>query len=60
MKKWYLSKSIWVFGLLFVGSVLKAIGILDIPLDETATWVTIALSFIGFALRLITKEQIEW
>ena len=53
MKKWYRSKTLWVLGLTFVGTLIKGI--------TGENWFDgeaqlMALSFVGFILRVITKE----
>lgn len=58
-KKWYLSKTVWAAFLVFVVSILNIAGLTDLPLEMNAEWVTIAISVIFFALRLITKQPVQ-
>ena len=58
MKKWYVSKSLWVAFIGLVWVVLQTAGIVSSPLSpETETMI---LAVVMFVLRLITKEPLEW
>jgi len=55
-KKWYLSKTIWVNGLAFIGLVAQAqTGFIFSPEMQA-----FALSLVNLGLRVITKEEILW
>lgn len=58
-KKWYLSKTVWAAFLVFVVSILNMAGLTSLDLSMEAEWVTIAISVIFFALRLITKQPVQ-
>ena len=57
-KKWYLSKSIWVGFIAFVGGVLQATGVMDVPISPEMQ-VTI-LGVIAVILRTITSNTVGW
>jgi hypothetical protein len=57
-KKWYLSKSVWVGFIAFVGGILQATGIIDVPISPEMQ-LTI-LGVIAVILRMITSDPIEW
>lgn len=54
------SKVFWVFLILVCGAVANSVFSLGLPLTDSASWVIIALSFVAFVLRLVTKEPIGW
>ncbi len=54
------SKVFWVFAILVCGAVVNSVFSLGLPLTDSASWVIVALSFVTFILRLITKEPIGW
>jgi hypothetical protein len=57
-KKWYLSKSVWVGLIAFIGGILQAVGTISVPISpETQIMI---LGMIAFVLRLITKDPVEW
>jgi hypothetical protein len=58
MKKWYTSKTLWVAFLIFGGSLLKATGVIDVPLEENAVWIGMAIGVVQFILRLVTKSEV--
>jgi small-conductance mechanosensitive channel len=60
MKSIFLSKTIWVFFVLFIGSILNITGIVTLDLSPDAGWLSMVISVIGIVLRLITKEPINW
>ena len=57
-KKWYLSKSVWVGFIAFVGGILQATGIISVPI--TPETITMLLGVILVLLRMVTKDPIEW
>lgn len=58
MKKWYVSKTLWVALIAFAGALLQEFGIISAPIGPD--WQLMILSVIAFILRLITKEPIEF
>ena len=58
-KKWYMSKSLWVAFIVFVGSILAYAGVVN-PLDLSpdAVWVGIAWSVIQTVLRAVTNQPV--
>jgi hypothetical protein len=58
-KRWYESKTVWAAFLVFVGSILNAMGLTGLELAMGAEWVAAALAFVFFALRLVTRAPIS-
>lgn len=58
MKEWYLSKTLWVFLILFIGSILVATKTVNLELSADAAWVGIALSIVAMILRFLTGKEI--
>ncbi len=52
-KKWYVSKQLWV-------NVIAIAGIITVGKEFDVQTVGIALAVLNFALRLITKQPVEW
>ena len=52
------SKTVWMAFLIFGASILKVTGIVDVPVDEGAAWIGIAIGAIQFVLRIVTKSEI--
>ncbi|MFQ5751817.1 MAG: hypothetical protein ACE5HI_07455 [bacterium] len=59
-KKWYVSKTIWVNGLMLVGMLLNQFAGLGLPLEQNAEWVVSVMVLVNVALRAITHEPVEW
>lgn len=57
-KRWYESRTIWVAVLIFGASVLQQTGVINVPLETTATWVGMGIAVIQVVLRTITKKDI--
>lgn len=60
MKTLINSKTFWVFLILVVGAIANSVFSLGLPLSDSASWVIIVLSFVGYTLRLFTKEPVGW
>jgi hypothetical protein len=58
-KKWYTSKTVWVSLIIFFGSILSALNVINLDLSPDAAWVGIAWSVIQMGLRLITKQPVS-
>ena len=58
VKKWYLSKSVWVGVIALAGGILQATGTIDLPISPETQ--VMLLGFIAVLLRLITKDPVEW
>jgi Zn-dependent membrane protease YugP len=58
-KKFYLSKTVWVSLIIFIGSILAATNVINLDLSPDAAWVGIAWSIIQVLLRLVTKQPVE-
>ena len=57
-KKWYMSKSLWVGFIAFVGGILEVTGVIELPISAEMQ-VTI-LGIIAVILRMVTSDAIEW
>lgn len=58
----YKSKTVVVFGLLFITGLLQLLGVLPqdfVELSPDAIWVQTAAGFIGTVLRLVTKQPVN-
>ena len=56
MKKWYLSKTVWVNAVALLGAIsLEAFGV---EIDEKTA--AVVLSVLNIVLRSITKDEISW
>lgn len=55
-KKWYLSKTLWVAVVVFIGSLLAEFGIISEPFDAGQQGMILGVIF--FILRLVTKEPV--
>ena len=58
MKKLLASKTIWMAFLIFGGSILNGLGVINISLEQNAMWIGIAIGVIQFILRIVTKTEI--
>lgn len=56
MKKWYLSKTLWVNFIAFIALAVQQVTGEEVISMELQTQIII---FINFALRLITKQEIQ-
>lgn len=57
MKKWYMSKTLWVNFLAFVAILLQGITGKEVLSPETQG---IILTLINMMLRFVTKHEINW
>ena len=57
-KKWYMSKSLWLGFIAFVGGILEVTGIIEVPISPEMQ-LTI-LGVIAVILRMVTSSPIEW
>lgn len=54
------SKTIIIFGLLFLAGLLQQFGVdLGLELSPDAEWVMVGSGFVGIILRLVTKEPVQ-
>lgn len=52
------SRTVWVFLILLIGSILNQMGVVSLELNEQANWLLTALSVVGLILRMITKKPV--
>lgn len=57
MKKWYMSKTVWVNALALVSAVLAQVkGVEVFPVEAQMS----VLGLINVGLRFVTKEEVVW
>jgi len=57
-KKWYLSRSIWVGFIAFVGGILQATGVISVPISPDTQMMILGVIIV--ILRKITSEPVAW
>ena len=60
VKKWYMSKTMWVNGLVMLGMLLNQLLGLGLPLEQNAEWVVSAMVLVNVVLRAVTGQPVEW
>lgn len=57
-KPFYLSKTLWINFILFAASLLVTLGLVQVPINPEASYVSIIITIVNMLLRIITGKEL--